>query len=158
MWHCLRIVTEYGQVVPENISHGRGCHQGWARARGARGRRRLSRGCGDICRVSDPTTVTLRGRGRSSVMGRRATNPRLISSAITLMSGVRAAAAPAVHSFFPCLEYRAVSVMRGKLGDEKAKDICEGGRAPSEAVVRRVTYTTVAAKSAAIYSRRGIML
>ena len=71
------------------ISHGRGSHQGWARARGARGRRRLSRGCGDVCGVSDPTSVTLRGRGRSSVMGVGVTNPRRVSSAITLMSAVR---------------------------------------------------------------------
>ena len=82
------------------ISHGRGSYQGWGRARGARGRERLRRGCGDVCRVSDATTVTLRGRGRSSVMGAGATNPRRISSAITLMSAVRATAAPAAHSSF----------------------------------------------------------
>ena len=58
------------------------------------------------------------------------TNPIRISPAITLMSAVRAVAAPTAHSFFPCLEYRAVSVMRGKLGVEKGKDIREGGRAP----------------------------
>ena len=105
----------------------------------------LSRGCGDICRVSHPTTVTLKGRGRSSVMGAEVTNPRRISSTITLTSAVRAAAAPTAHSFFPCLEYRAVSVMRGKLGVEKGKDIREGGRAPSEAVVCRPGVTTAAA-------------
>ena len=48
--------------------------------------------------------------------------------------------------------------MRGKLRVEKAKDIWESGRAPSEAVVRRATYTTAAAKSAAICSRGGVML
>ena len=124
------------------IAHGRGSHRGWGRARGARERGTLSRGCGDICRVSDPTTVTLRGRGRSSVMGAGVTNPRRISSAVTLMSAVRAAVAPTAHSFFPCLEYRAVSVMRGKLGVERGNDIHEGGRAPSEAVVRRPSYCT----------------
>ena len=35
--------------------------------------------------------------------------------------------------------------MRGKLGVEKGKYICEGDRAPSEAVVRRVAVTTAAA-------------
>ena len=49
------------------------------------------------------------------------------------------------HSFFPCLEHRAVSVMCGKLGIEKGKDIREGGRAPSEAVFRRAAVTTAAA-------------
>ena len=82
------------------ISHGRGSHQGWGRARGTRGRERLRRGCGDVCRASDPTTVTLRGRGRFSVMGAGVTNPRRISSAITLMSAVRATAAPTAHSSF----------------------------------------------------------
>ena len=35
--------------------------------------------------------------------------------------------------------------MCGKLGVEKEKDIREGGRAPSEAVVRRAAVTTAAA-------------
>ena len=72
-------------------------------------------------------------------MGAGVTNPGRISSAVTLMSSVRAAAAPTAHYFFPCLEYRAVSVMRGKLGVEKGQDIREDDRAPSEAVVRRPT-------------------
>ena len=127
------------------MSHGRGGHQGRGRARGARGRERLSRSCGDVCRGSDPTTVTLRGRGRSSVMGAGVIYPGCISSAITLMSAVRTAAAPTAHSFYPCLEHIAVSVMRGKLGVEKGKDIREGGRTPSEAVVRRPAVTTAVA-------------
>ena len=110
--------------------------------------------------MSDPTTVILRGRGRSSVMGAEVTNPRRVLSAITLMSAVRAAAAPTAHSFFPCLEYRAVSVMRGKLGVENEKDIREGGRAPSEAVVRRPAVSTAVAilytcLTAGVFSTKG---
>ena len=93
-------------------------------------------------------------------MGAEVTIPRRISSAIILMSVVRAAAAPTAHSFFPCLEYRAASVMRGKLGVEKGKDICEGGRAPSEAVFRRPAVTTAAAilytrLTAGVFSKEG---
>ena len=78
-------------------------------------------------------------------MGVGVTTPRGITSAVTLMSAVRTAATPTTHSFFPCLEYRAVSVMCGKLGVEKGKNIREGGGAPSEAVSRRATVTTAAA-------------
>ena len=78
-------------------------------------------------------------------MGAGVTNPRRISSAVTLMSVVRGAAAPTAHSLFPCLEHRAVSVMCGKLGVDKGKDIREGGRAPSEAVFRRPAVTTTGA-------------
>ena len=93
-------------------------------------------------------------------MGAGVTNPRRVSSAITLMSAVRAAAAPAAHSFFPCLEYRAVSIMRGELGVEKGKDIREGDRAPSEAVVRRPAVTTTATilytrLTAGVFSKKG---
>ena len=93
-------------------------------------------------------------------MGAGVTNPRRISSAVILMSAVRAAAALTAHSFFPCLEYRAVSVMRGKLGVEKGKYIREGGRAPSEAVVRRPTVTAAAAilytrLTAGVFSEEG---
>ena len=128
------------------ISHGRGSHQGWTRARGARERRRLSRGCGDICRVSDPTTVTLRSRGRSSVMGAEVTIPGRISSAIILASVVRTAAAPTAHLLFPCREHRAVSVMCGELGIEEGETIVKGGKEPPEAVSGRATYTTSTAK------------
>ena len=94
-------------------------------------------------------------------MGAGVTNPRRISSVITLMSAVRAAAAPMAHFFFPRLEYRAVSVLRGKLGVEKGKDIREGGRAPSEAVVRRPAVTTAAAilytrLTAGVFSKKGV--
>ena len=107
---------------------------------------RLSRGCGDVCRVSDPTTVTLRSRGRSSVMGADVTIPGRISSAIILASAVRTAAAPTVKYFFPCLEYRAVNVMCGELGIEEGETIFKGGKTPPEAVSGRATYTTAAAK------------
>ena len=48
------------------ITHGRGSNQGWAR--GARGRGRLGRSCGDVCRGSNPTTVTSRDRRRSLIV------------------------------------------------------------------------------------------
>ena len=86
------------------------------------------------------------------------TRPGRISSAITLASAVRTAAAPTAHLFFPCLEYRGVSVMCGELGIEEGETIFKGGKVPPEAVSGRATYTTAAARSAAIYSRRGIML
>ena len=78
-------------------------------------------------------------------MGAGGTTPRRSASDVTLMPAFGGAAAPATHSCFPCLEHRAVSVMCGKLGIEKGKDIREGGRAPSEAVFRRAAVTTAAA-------------
>ena len=50
--------------------------------------------------------------------------------------------------------------MRGKLGVEKGKGIREGGRAPSEAVVRRPAATTAAAifytrLTAGVFSKEG---
>ena len=49
-------------------------------------------------------------------MGAEVTIPGRILSAIILASAVRTAAAPTAHLFFPCLEYRAVSVMCGEFG------------------------------------------
>ena len=46
--------------------------------------------------------------------------------------------------------------MCGELGIEEGETIFKGGKAPPEAVSGRATYTTAAAKSAAIYSRLGI--
>ena len=77
--------------------------------------------------------------------GRKPTIPGRISSAITLVFAARTAAAPTADLFFPCLEYRAVSVMCSELGIEKGETIFEGGKAPPEAVSGRVTYTTAAA-------------
>ena len=50
--------------------------------------------------------------------------------------------------------------MRGKLGVEKGKDIREGGRAPSEAVVRRPAVATAAVilytrLTAGVFSKEG---
>ena len=78
------------------------------------------------------------------------TVPGRILSAIALMPAVRPAAAPTAHLFFPCLEYRAVSIMCGELGIEKGEDIHEGGRAPSKAVFSR---PAVAAAAAILYAR-----
>ena len=61
-------------------------------------------------------------------MGAEVTIPGCISSAITLASAVRTVAAPTAHLFFPCLEYRAVSVMCGELGIEEAETILKGTR------------------------------
>ena len=78
-------------------------------------------------------------------MGAGVATPRGITFAITLVPAVRTAATPPTHFFFPCLEYRAVSVMCGKLGIEKGKNIRQSGGAPKEAVVRRAAITTPAA-------------
>ena len=78
-------------------------------------------------------------------MGAGVATPRGGTSAVTLMSAVRTAATPTTHSFFQCLEHRAVSVMCGKLGAEKGKNIREGGGTPSEAVFRRAAVTIAAA-------------
>ena len=59
-------------------------------------------------------------------MGAEVTIPGRISSAITLASAVRTATAPTVHLFFPCLKYRAVSVMCGKLGLRREKAFMKG--------------------------------
>ena len=91
-------------------------------------------------------------------MGSEVTIPGRISSAIILASAVGTAAAPKAHLFFPRLEYRAVSVMCGELGIKEGETIFKGGKAPPEAMSGRATYTTAAAKSAVIYSRRAIML
>ena len=96
--------------------------------------------------MSDPTTVTLRNRGRSSVIEAEVTIPGRITSAIILASAVKNAAAPTAHLFFPCLEYRAVSVMCGELGIEEGETTFKGGKALPEAVSGRATYTTAAAK------------
>ena len=48
------------------ITHGRSSREGWARARGARGRRRLGRDCGDVCSVRESRTITLKVRRRAS--------------------------------------------------------------------------------------------
>ena len=58
--------------------------------------------------------------------------------------------------FLQYLKYRAGSVMRGEFGIEDGETIFRGGKAPPEAVSGRATYTTAAAKSAAIYSRLGV--
>ena len=79
-------------------------------------------------------------------MGAEVTIPGRISSAIILASAVRTAEAPTVHLFFPCLEYRAISVMCGELGIEEGETIFKGGKAPPEAVSGRGTYTAAAAK------------
>ena len=79
-------------------------------------------------------------------MGAEVTIPGRISSAIILASAVKPAAAPTAHLFFPCLEYRAVSVMCGELGIAEGETIFKGGKTPPEALSGRATYTTAAAK------------
>ena len=91
-------------------------------------------------------------------MGAEVTTPG--SSAITLVSAVRTAAAPTAHLFFPSLEYRTVSVMCGELGIEKGEDIHEGGRTPSEALFSRPAITSAAAilytrLTAGVFSKEG---
>ena len=83
-------------------------------------------------------------------MGAGVATPKGITSAITLVPAVRTAATSPAHCFFPCLEHRTVSVMCGKLGVEKRKNVREGGGAPSEAVFRRAAVTTA---TAILYTR-----
>ena len=59
-------------------------------------------------------------------MGAGVAIPGRISSAIILASAVKTTAAPRAHLFFPCLEYRAVSVMCGELGIEEGETIFHG--------------------------------
>ena len=92
-------------------------------------------------------------------MGAEVTIPGRISSAITLVSAVRTAAALTAHLFFLCLEYRAFNVMCGELGIEK-EDIHEGGRTPSKAVFSRPAVTAAAAilytrLTAGVFSKEG---
>ena len=93
-------------------------------------------------------------------MGAGVSIPGRISSVITLVSAVRTAAAPTAHLFFPCLEYRAVSVMCGELGVEKGEGIHEGGRTPSKPVFSRPAVTAAAAilyarLTAGVFSKEG---
>ena len=135
--------------VRRAITHGRCSRGGWAGVWGARRRRRLSRGGSDVWCVREPSTVTLRGRGRTSVAGASVTVTRRRTSAITLGSPVGTSTVPMPHFLFPCLEYGAVSIVRYKLRVEEGKDVGEGCRAPAKAVVRR---TTVAAAAAILYT------
>ena len=131
--------------VRRAITHGRCSRGGWAGVRGAQRRRRLSRGGSDVWCVREPSTVTLRGRGRTSVRGASVTVTRRRTSAITLGSPVGTSTVPMSHFMFPCLEYGAVSIVRYKLRVEEGKDVGEGCWAPSKAVIRRTTITTAAA-------------
>ena len=83
-------------------------------------------------------------------MGAGVTVPRRMSSAITLVLAVGPAVAPMAHLLFPCLEYRAISVMCGELRVDMGEDIHEGGRAPSKAVFSRPVVT---ASAATLYAR-----
>ena len=93
-------------------------------------------------------------------MGAGVTIPGRISSAITLVSAVRTAAAPTAHVFSPYLKYRAVSVMCGELGIEKGEGIHEEGRTPSKAVFSQPAVTAAAAilyasRTAGVFSKEG---
>ena len=93
-------------------------------------------------------------------MGAEVTISGRISSAVTLVSAIRTTRAPTAHLFFPCLEYRAVSVMCGELGIEKGEDIHERGRTPSKAVFSRPSVTAAAAilytrLTAGVFSKDG---
>ena len=53
--------------------HGRSSREGWARARGARGRRRLGRDCGDVCSVRESGTILKGGKAPPEAVSGRAT-------------------------------------------------------------------------------------
>ena len=130
--------------VRRAITQGRCSRGGWAGVWGGRRRRRLSRGGSDVWCVREPSTVTLRGRGRTSVAGASVTVTRRKTSAITLGSPVGTSILPITHFLFPCLEYGAVSIVRYKLRVEEGKYVGEGCRAPAKTVIRRITVTAAA--------------
>ena len=139
-------------MLPENAGPYRMRGAAVCRARGARGRERLRRGCGKVYRKRGPATITL-------VVGAGVVIPRGITSVITLASAVRTAAAPKAHLFFPCLEYRAVSAMCGELGIEEGEPIfLKGARHRRRLCSDEPHIQQRLLKSAAIYSRRRIML
>ena len=108
------------------ITHGRCSRGGWAGIWGARRRRKLSRGGSDVWCVREPSTVTLRGRGRTSMGGASVTITRRRTSAITLGSPVGTSSVPMSHFMIPHFEYGAVSIMRDKLRVQKGKYVGEG--------------------------------
>ena len=136
-----------GFCCSSTLGHNAWQVQPWrlGRGLGARKRKRLSRGGSDVWCVREPSTVTLRGRGRTSVGGASVTVTRRRTSAITLGSPIGTSTVPMSNFMFPCLEYGAVSIVRYKLRVEEGKYVGEGCRAPSKAVIRRATITTAAA-------------
>ena len=88
----------------------------------------MSRDCGDVCSVQRSRTITLLGRGRTSVAGASVTVPvtRRRSSAVTFGSSVGTSPVPMSHFLFPSLEYRAVSIVRDKLRVEKGNTLTKG--------------------------------
>ena len=93
---------------------------------GARRRRRLSRGGSYVRCVREPSTVTLRDRGRTSRGGASVTVTRRRTSAITLGSPVGTSTVPMSHFLFSHFEYGAVSIMRDKLRVQKGKYVGKG--------------------------------
>ena len=98
-------VTRESRAIP----HERGSREGWGRVRGARGRERLRRRRGKVCRRRGAATVML-------IVVSGVAIPRGITSAMTLVLVVLVTTAPPTHLFFPCIKHRAVSVMCDKLG------------------------------------------
>ena len=90
------------------------------------GAERLSRGGSDVWCVREPSTVTLRSRGRTSMGGASVTVTRRRTSAITLGSPVGTSTVPMSHFLLPDFEYGAVSIMRDKLRVEEGKYVGEG--------------------------------
>ena len=90
----------------------RGSREGWGGARGARGRERLRRSCGEVCRVRGAATVML-------VVVAGVTIPRGITSATTLVLAVRVTTAPLTHFLFPRLKYGPIHVVCGEVRVEK---------------------------------------
>ena len=83
---------------------------------GARRCRRLSRGGSYVWCMHEPSIVTLRGRGRTSMGGASVAVTRRRTSAITLGSSIGTSTVPMSHFLFPHFKYGAVSIMRDKLG------------------------------------------
>ena len=59
---------------------------------------------------------------------------RRIASAITLVSALRALAAPVAHFLFPGLKHGAIRVVRDELRVEKREDVLKECGAPTKAM------------------------
>ena len=86
--------------VSRAITYGRCSRGSWAGMWGARRCRRLSRGGSYVWYMREPSTVTLKGRGRTSMGGASVAITRRRTSAITLGSSIGTSTVPMSHFFF----------------------------------------------------------
>lgn len=82
-------------------------------------------------------------------MGLRGATSRCVALSITLLLALRAAAAPTVHFFSPCLKHGAVRVVDGERRVEERDSVLEGCRVPTKTLFCR---TKVRAAVAMLYA------